>query len=272
MPRSCRAGAELRRRASRREWCAPSCVGARRRARSPATERQGSADGSRSRSADRVCQPRGPAHSVRRPGHRAPPARCRSRWHRRRGHWRGCTICSSSRRCAASTLRAHGLTAVEESALGLLTRAPVRALRRYIRRIALAPGRPGQLARTVKLADLDDHLGHARMPPASAALFVGTPRPGASARGVVRGARGLIVLAGRRDSRQWSLFPAATALPVDTHEGPRQPQFRYPAVLALMFVTTVFLIAAPNADWSRALAIAARGMCARAHRRDLAGT
>jgi hypothetical protein len=39
----------------------------------------------------------------------------------------------------------------------------------------------------------------------------------------------------------------------------RQPQFRYPAVLALTFITTVFLIAAPTADWSRALAVAVEG-------------
>ncbi len=38
-----------------------------------------------------------------------------------------------------------------------------------------------------------------------------------------------------------------------------QPQFRYPAVLALTFVTTVFLIAAPSADWSRAVAVAVEG-------------
>jgi Ion channel len=39
----------------------------------------------------------------------------------------------------------------------------------------------------------------------------------------------------------------------------RQPQFRYPAVLALMLVATVFLIAAPSADWSRALSVAIEG-------------
>ncbi|MGA9859730.1 MAG: hypothetical protein WBQ18_17835, partial [Solirubrobacteraceae bacterium] len=38
-----------------------------------------------------------------------------------------------------------------------------------------------------------------------------------------------------------------------------QPQFRYPAVLALMFVTVVFLIGAPNTDISRAIAIAMVG-------------
>jgi hypothetical protein len=46
---------------------------------------------------------------------------------------------------------------------------------------------------------------------------------------------------------------------VDSHDTAGQPQFRYPAVLALTFVTTVFLIAAPNADWSRALAVGLEG-------------
>jgi hypothetical protein len=39
----------------------------------------------------------------------------------------------------------------------------------------------------------------------------------------------------------------------------RQPQFRYPAVLALMLATVVFLIAAPAANWSSALGIAIEG-------------
>ncbi len=63
------------------------------------------------------------------------------------------------------TLRAYGLTPVEERSLELLTRAPTEPYEQYISRIAGAPGRPGKLARMVKLADLDDHLGHARMPP-----------------------------------------------------------------------------------------------------------
>jgi hypothetical protein len=37
---------------------------------------------------------------------------------------------------------------------------------------------------------------------------------------------------------------------------PGQPQFRYPAVLALMITTVVFLIAAPTANWSRAVGLA----------------
>jgi ion channel len=38
-----------------------------------------------------------------------------------------------------------------------------------------------------------------------------------------------------------------------------QPQFRYPAVLGLMLAAVVLLIAAPTADWSRAVAIALEG-------------
>jgi Ion channel len=38
-----------------------------------------------------------------------------------------------------------------------------------------------------------------------------------------------------------------------------QPQFRYPAVLVLMLVDVVFLISAPPANWSRALAITVEG-------------
>jgi Ion channel len=54
-----------------------------------------------------------------------------------------------------------------------------------------------------------------------------------------------------------ALSPGDSA-PVEPREI-RQPQFRYPAVLALTFVATVFLIAAPTADWSRALTVAIEG-------------
>jgi Ion channel len=37
------------------------------------------------------------------------------------------------------------------------------------------------------------------------------------------------------------------------------PQFRYPAVLALVLAAVVFLIAAPAADWSKAIGIAMEG-------------
>jgi hypothetical protein len=39
-----------------------------------------------------------------------------------------------------------------------------------------------------------------------------------------------------------------------------QPQFRYPAVLTLMFIAVVFLIAAPAADWTQAVGITIEGM------------
>jgi hypothetical protein len=59
-------------------------------------------------------------------------------------------------------LRAHGLTSVELAALELLTRSPTESYELYVLRIARAPGPAGRLARTVKLADLDDHV---RRPP-----------------------------------------------------------------------------------------------------------
>jgi hypothetical protein len=53
--------------------------------------------------------------------------------------------------------------------------------------------------------------------------------------------------------------PLGGGVPADVDDSARQPRFRYPAVLALMLVATVFLIAAPSADWSRALAVAIEG-------------
>lgn len=55
-------------------------------------------------------------------------------------------------------LRCYGLTEAEWSALVLLTRADGESYRSYVERIAVAPGCGGELARQVKLADLDDHL------------------------------------------------------------------------------------------------------------------
>lgn len=40
----------------------------------------------------------------------------------------------------------------------------------------------------------------------------------------------------------------------------RQPQFRYPAVLILMLAAVVFVIAAPTANWSRAVGITIEGL------------
>lgn len=57
-------------------------------------------------------------------------------------------------------LRARGLTAVECSVLDVLTRDRTGSYEAYVRRIARAPRVKGRLARTIKLADLDDHLRH----------------------------------------------------------------------------------------------------------------
>jgi hypothetical protein len=54
-------------------------------------------------------------------------------------------------------------------------------------------------------------------------------------------------------------LPPGDGVPPDVDDKAVQPKFRYPAVLALMLVATVFLIAAPSADWSRALAVAIEG-------------
>lgn len=57
-------------------------------------------------------------------------------------------------------LRPHGLEAVEEMALSLLTREPAVTYEDHVVGIALATGEAGRIARMVKLADLDDHLAH----------------------------------------------------------------------------------------------------------------
>jgi hypothetical protein len=64
----------------------------------------------------------------------------------------------------SAQLRSHGLTEVELAAIELLTRAPGEEYELYLLRIAYAPGDEGRLARCVKLADLDDHLAHRRIP------------------------------------------------------------------------------------------------------------
>jgi hypothetical protein len=61
-------------------------------------------------------------------------------------------------------LLTNGLTEVELAALDLLTRAPDESYEGYCLRIAWARGEAGALARAVKLADLDDHLGHSAIP------------------------------------------------------------------------------------------------------------
>jgi hypothetical protein len=60
------------------------------------------------------------------------------------------------------TLRHDGLSELELTSLELLTRAPTESYELYVLRIAHAPGPAGRLARTVKHADLDDHLGRPR--------------------------------------------------------------------------------------------------------------
>jgi hypothetical protein len=57
-----------------------------------------------------------------------------------------------------------GLTRVERAALELLTREPGESYELYVLRVAHAGGPEGRLARTVKLADLDDHLRFPRPP------------------------------------------------------------------------------------------------------------
>jgi hypothetical protein len=61
-------------------------------------------------------------------------------------------------------LQARGLTDVEEAALRLLTRGRRESYEAYVLRVAGGGGRAGQIARTVKLADLNDHLTHGRPP------------------------------------------------------------------------------------------------------------
>jgi hypothetical protein len=65
---------------------------------------------------------------------------------------------------AGRRLRGKGLTRTELEALRLLTHAAGEPYEVYVRRIADAPGPAGRLARTVKLADLEDHLAHPAIP------------------------------------------------------------------------------------------------------------
>lgn len=56
------------------------------------------------------------------------------------------------------TLRRAGLGEAEVMAVKFLTRRPDEPYDSHALSLAFAPGRAGELARTVKLADLDDHL------------------------------------------------------------------------------------------------------------------
>jgi hypothetical protein len=66
---------------------------------------------------------------------------------------------------SADELREQGLGEVELAALDLLTRPPDEPYELYCLRIAWAHGEAGVLARTVKLADLDDHIARYPQPP-----------------------------------------------------------------------------------------------------------
>jgi hypothetical protein len=55
-------------------------------------------------------------------------------------------------------LTAQGLSTVERDALELLTRGAGESFELHVLRIVHAPGPAGILARTVKLADLEDHI------------------------------------------------------------------------------------------------------------------
>lgn len=57
----------------------------------------------------------------------------------------------------------------------------------------------------------------------------------------------------------WRRLTSSDAIGAGGRRSARPPQFRYPAVLVLMLTAVVFVIGAPNADWSRALAIAIEG-------------
>jgi hypothetical protein len=59
----------------------------------------------------------------------------------------------------ADDLIAQGLTPAELAILDLLSRSPGESYEAHVLRIAHASGRPGRVARRIKLADLEDHLG-----------------------------------------------------------------------------------------------------------------
>lgn len=65
---------------------------------------------------------------------------------------------------SVAELIAQGLTPVEMRALKLLTRSDLESYELYVLRVAWAPGPEGELARCVKVADLDDHMGQVPLP------------------------------------------------------------------------------------------------------------
>ena len=64
----------------------------------------------------------------------------------------------------AAELLAQGLSPEELASLKLLTRSDLESYEAHALRIAWAVGPEGELARCVKLADLDDHLAHDAIP------------------------------------------------------------------------------------------------------------
>jgi hypothetical protein len=64
-----------------------------------------------------------------------------------------------------ATLREEGMTALEEEALGLLTRAQDERFELHMLRIAHAPGPAGDVARAIELAELDDLLAQSAEDP-----------------------------------------------------------------------------------------------------------
>jgi hypothetical protein len=64
---------------------------------------------------------------------------------------------------AAEELGKLALTDDEHSVLALLTRRANESYKAYVSRIARADGHTGEIARAIKLADLDDHLRHVRI-------------------------------------------------------------------------------------------------------------
>jgi hypothetical protein len=65
---------------------------------------------------------------------------------------------------AVEELLDRGLTHTELEALELLTHVPTESYELYVLRIARAEGAAGRLARTVKLADLDEQIARGPLP------------------------------------------------------------------------------------------------------------
>jgi hypothetical protein len=65
----------------------------------------------------------------------------------------------------SALLREGGMTDLEEEALDLLTRRADEAFELHMLRIAHAPGAAGDVARAIKIADLDDQLARCAKDP-----------------------------------------------------------------------------------------------------------